>query len=222
MYLLQEVLGDPQEDFEISDATEFEFSGLNFDTKYNLALMFEPEISVTAPDDKEVCGIFETAKYRNKDFIQLLYIVDEKYPTVFNLYWNGTKYETTNGYELFYGIPFIVSSTDFWVEDELLVWRNDMIAAEEKEEPKEIINTTYFSAILNCQFYEFNKENKEKKLLPICNQPDDCRYHHLSTYHMEDEKIPLNQFSPSPFLEPTYRPRKKILHKWGDRDDKQR
>jgi len=47
----------------------------------------------------------------------------------------------------------------------LLSWRQEKEEEEKEKEKGDLINTTFFSATLNCQFYEFDKKANEKEKL---------------------------------------------------------
>lgn len=72
---------------------------------------------------------------------------------------------------------------------------------EEKEKENEnydVINTTYFSANLNCDFYEYEKGLTEEEGIRrmIAHYPKgipckDGSYYHLATFHIEPYKVPM-------------------------------
>lgn len=104
-------------------------------------------------------------------------------------------------------------------EDYQLDWKCSCDSVEEEEEEEtaedgtEAINTTYFSARLDCYFYE-----QQKGLSPydgvrrmIAEFPNgipmsDGTYYHLATYHFEKDKVPCYNpfgnkvaFAPMPY-----------------------
>ena len=102
------------------------------------------------------------------------------------------------------------------IKENLLLWR-EMILEKEKQEI-DIINTTYFSAQLNCDFYEWEKGLTESEGIRriIAEYPDGIRlkdgsYYHLATYHIEPGKIPCyhpqnGKVAFAPFPYPVYCP----------------
>jgi hypothetical protein len=120
------------------------------------------------------------------------------------------------------------------LQSELLVWREDIEKKENQNKELDIINTTHFSAQLNCNFYEQEKGLTEKERIQRlvkqypCGIPmRDGRYYHLATYHIEPNKVPYchskdnySTFSPMPY--PVF-PQTPIPHKVpikrGDRDE---
>lgn len=56
----------------------------------------------------------KAAKFRNKDFIQLLYDI-EKYLVIFKVTWSEefSRYELSDGKEIYYGIVYKTKSSEF-------------------------------------------------------------------------------------------------------------
>lgn len=56
----------------------------------------------------------KAAKFRNKDFIQLLYDI-EKYLVIFKVTWSEefSRYELSDGKEIYYGIIYKTKSSEF-------------------------------------------------------------------------------------------------------------
>jgi hypothetical protein len=60
-----------------------------------------------------------------------------------------------DGHEVYYNTPYELDSASVdTIVVGLLLWREEMIEKEKENEHYDIINTTYFSATLNCRFYE--------------------------------------------------------------------
>jgi hypothetical protein len=60
-----------------------------------------------------------------------------------------------DGHEVYYNTPYGLDSASVdTIVVGLLLWREEMIEKEKENEHYDIINTTYFSATLNCRFYE--------------------------------------------------------------------
>lgn len=104
------------------------------------------------------------------------------------------RYEFTSGKEVYYGLNYDLSSeTVELIIANLPAWREEQIAKEEEAKDKDIINTTFFSCILNCSQYEQLKPKK-------CIYPGEEGYHHIATYHIEDEPVPPYQVQKFPPL----------------------
>lgn len=220
--LIQNILGDPQQDYELREE-DGGFYGIPFPEP----TLYFPE-TFTFEDNTEATLL--SAKYVNKNFVRVLYEIN-KYYYQFVFFWSqADKYEVTIGKELYYGLllkmPAEIANT---IATNLLSWRQEKEEEEKEKEKGDLINTTYFSAVLNCQFYEFDKKANEKEKLHRmalqCNYPDDCcHHHHIATFHFENEKIPelSSKFSPIPVLYPVFiskEEKKKKCHPCMRRED---
>lgn len=219
-FLIQEVLGDPQEDRELR-CCDCGFHGYDLE---NPKSYLADVLSILNPNEKEepLNGELQAIKYKDKNNLQALYNVDG-YLVVFRITWDEAfeRYTISDGTELYYDIEF--KPAEYTIEDSALqAWRAEIIAKEEEEEEKEkdIINTTFFSAILNCDFYEHDKHLTEKegwqrmelhwrKMPPPHEPPCGPHYHHLATYHIEPREVPMieSKFSPAPVLYPVFIPK---------------
>lgn len=219
-FLIQNVLGDPQKDRELNYYNSKYgripgFSGYNFEQPEN----YFPEEVVLNENHK---GAFMDAKYKNKNLIQFLYKT-EGYYVLFEAIWNDKEdiYDFSKGIEIYYGIQYELSS-DSIVElaVNLEGWRLDMEEKEEKSKDSDVINTTYFSAQLNCDFYEQEKglteEEGIKRIIAAFPNGIPCSdgsYYHLATFHIEPNKVPCYHpengkvaFAPLPY--PVFVPKK--------------
>lgn len=196
--LMQRVLGDPQEDRELG---QFDyrcgylpgFKGYNFHKPDDI---FPEEIKTT---DNET-GKFLDAKWRNLNIVQFIYVI-EKYYVRFDAFWNYEEeiFEIRNGHEVYYGTPYILETDSIvTITSQLGVWRNEMEEKEKENENYDVINTTYFSANLNCDFYEYEKGLTEEEGIRrmIAHYPKgipckDGSYYHLATFHIEPYKVPM-------------------------------
>ena len=196
-FLMQMILGEPHSDRELGYYdTKWGrlpgFKGYNFENPEN----YFPT-TITTTDEKT--GTFMTAKYRNKDLVQLLYNIDNYY-IVFNAIWNSDDevYDFSEGIEVYYGLHYTLSENS---KAELAVgldtWRQEMEDKEKRSEESEVINTTFFSAKLECDFYEWEKglteEEGIKRIIATFPHGVPCHdgsYYHLATYHIEPHKIP--------------------------------
>lgn len=228
-YLIQEILGNPNDDREVIPGNcNCGFAGYNFENQEEL---FPATLEVVPPQGIETTtALFQGGKYLDKDTIQTLYKVDN-YLVIFRINWSEefSRYEIFDGKEIYYGIDFKLTSNEF-DDTNLQIWREEKIEKEEAQKDEDIINTTFFSAVLNCQFYERDKnltlEEGYKRLYPeLVNGDKECGCHmkHLLTYHIEPKEVPYlkSNFSPNPVLYPVFIPRPPLppKHKPCKRDD---
>lgn len=159
------------------------------------------------------------AKYKNKDCIQVLYNINNYY-VIISLKWDDEEklYKVSNGKEMYYNLLFIISeNSKTQLAAAPLNWREEMIRKEEESKDADVINTTYFSVKLNCDFYEYERglteaEGWKRIELQYAKAPvESHKIQHLLTYHIEPEKVPYEDlrhtFSPMPILYPVYIPR---------------
>lgn len=231
-YLIQQVLGDPQEDRELCQYNHrhdqlLDFRGFKFDNSeeylpnsIQVKEKIEPKESSTLQvakegeeeGEKKGDGILMEARYRDKDIVQFLYNING-YFVLFEAIFNGISYEISCGREIYYGLHFDLSTDSISeIQVGLEEWRK---LFERKENCKEtdVINTTYFSAQLNCDFYEWEKGLTEEEGIKriIAQFPDGvpCRggkLYHLATFHIEPHKVPCYHpengnfaFAPMPY-----------------------
>ena len=181
--LIQRILGDPQKDMEL--VCDFGFIGFDFK---DLSIFPKTiEIEPKKEEEEKLEGTLLNAKYVDENEVKLLFDV-EKYLVMFILTWspNFERFELTFGRELYFGIKYnlseeVVSS----LSDSLIQWREDFIEAKEKVKDKDIINTTLFSAQLNCKEYEYDNALKHDE-----HHSHHHGYHHVATYHKEDCIVP--------------------------------
>lgn len=209
--LMQNILGDPQEDLELDiygcdcGCRIDGFWGYDFEKPSDY---FPEEISLTTEtSDNVLTGALKEAKYRNKDYISLLYEV-QKFLIQIDVMWNmdDEVYDVLDGFEVFYKGKLIVSKdSQTNITEKLPDWRESIIKLEEENKKLDIINTTHFSARLDCEFYEQDKNLKcgEGWNRMIAECPDYCC--HLATYHIEPQKILPNgdnkvDFYPYPYI----------------------
>ena len=209
-------MGDPQVDYEVK---EFDcgYGGRPFED-----ISFFPE-TIQLKDSKDVdcTGTLMEAKYKNKDFIQVLYNVDGYYVMI-GLKWNEETqlYTVSEGRELYYDLIYTISlDSQSSLAAAPIEWREEMIRREEETKDADVINTTYFSAGLRCDFYEYEKGLTEEEgwrriELQYAKEPVDasCGIEHLLTYHIEPKRVPYedlrHSFAPMPVLYPVFIPKK--------------
>lgn len=230
--LIQKILGDPQEDYAL---TYFYASwgrvpgyyGFDFDNENNTF----PE-TVGIGEDKT--GTYMEAKFRDENFVQFFYNVDGYY-VLFEATYDetDTEFKISEGREVYYGLKFTLSENSALdIAVNLESWRTEQIQPDPEPAPEEdVINTTYFSAELNCDFYEHEKGLSEADGIRriIAQFPDgvpmkDGTYYHLATFHIEPHKVPCYHpengkvaFAPMPY--PVFMPpkcKRKPVHRRGD------
>lgn len=210
-YLIQQILGDPQDDRELKPCCDYDFYGCDFEEPEKL-FPINIETKYQGNEDS-IIGVFQNAKYIDKDNIRVLYKIDD-YLVVFKVEWDEefSRYQFLDGKEIYYGVIFKIKYSEF-DDTELQSWRQEQIKKEEENNDKDIINTTYFSATLNCCFYEQDKTLTEKtgleRLKLHCDSCCDSQYHHLATHHIEPNKVPCFNptFTPFPILYPVFLPK---------------
>lgn len=224
--LISEVLGSPAANYELKPlpipVKDFIGTTIDFSEEHFLE-------KITSIKDNE--GTFYTAKYADADHIKMVYIFDGYY-FIFAADYNEEEqsYDISVGREICYNITCTLKE-DILLEMniKLLDLREFLIEEIKKEEEADDINTTFFSAALECKFYEWEKgltyEDGVKRMvakyphgIPIGEHGE---YYHLATFHREPHKVPCYHpenghvaFSPVPI--PVYIPpkccTKKPLH----------
>lgn len=212
-YLIQQILGEPNIDYEVCE-DECSFVGHDFED----ITIFPETITAIDAKDNEVTGTRMAAKYRDKDHIKVLYNVDGYY-VMFELKWNkdDSAYKESSGREIYYNLLYTLSlSSAAELIAAPLDWRAEMERKEEESKDADVINTTYFSASLNCDFYEWQRGLTEEQgwrriemQYKDATVPDEIQ--HLVTYHIEPHQVPFNNlahtFAPMPALYPLYLPK---------------
>ena len=239
--LIENVLGNPQQDLLLQKSNAEVNCGCykgnpieNADTIFPQTLSFSKRILPTEEVLTDVVeGKFVSAIYQTYNVVLFKY-ESEGYQIVFKTIYNHEtkEFDISNGTEVVYGIiyEFPVDNV-LELQVNLDTWRNQMIEREEAAKDIDIINTTYFSAILNCNFYEQIKGlSVEEGIRRIIGQfPDgvpcgEGQYYHLETLHIEPNKVPWYNpnvgkvaFSPMPY--PVFVPSKCKPKKLYRRDD---
>ncbi len=113
----------------------------------------------------------------------------ENYFVLFILEWdsNFEKWTTNTGKELIYGINYELSDAALEsLQEVLTTWRTSFIT-EKEESTADIINTTPFSAILRCKYFDPIKNKIPKNNYVNHNVGEG--YRHIATYHKEDTPV---------------------------------
>ena len=241
LQLIENVLGNPQQDLELQKSNLWKHYPCYEGTNIEKAETIFPEtlsFSKRTLPNKEILtdvvqGTFESAKYQ--DFDTVLFIYDsEGYKIMFKaLYNTETKeYEIKDGVEIVYKIVYeFPADSVLELQVNLNTWREEMEEKEKEQSEIDIINTTHFSAQLNCEFF-----NPVRGLIPeegvkriIAKYPDgipsgDGEFYHLETLHVEPHKVPWynpnagkTAFAPMPY--PIFVPTKCEKKKPCRRDD---
>lgn len=134
---------------------------------------------------------FVEAKWRNENYIQALYKVEDYY-VLFNFVWNFEKeeFEYKDSREFYYFLRVEVKPEPFADTFKALkVWRTEQIAKMKRCHNYDIINTTHFNAKLDCEYYEPVKMRRDEDSHRICCGKKDP-YVHIATFHIEPHKVP--------------------------------
>lgn len=191
--LIENVLGRPKEDDELNCCCPPYLPNFNGE-------------SVAKPESylpKEITSVKGTKaslyqlKYINENNFKFVYFIDPYY-TIFSAIYNEktSLFDISKGVEPYYGAEFEIDSRyDDDIQLGLATLKEDIEG--KKQEEKDVINTTAFSAQLDCQFYEWERGlSYEEGLKRIVGQyPDgiplgDNTYYYLATFHLEPNKVP--------------------------------
>lgn len=182
---------------------------------------FPYTITTTSDYKKETIleGTLVGGKYYDYNHVECTYVIDN-FLVNFHLNWDDlqNKFIASFGTEVYYRIKFILSQEskeDMENNPILEQWRLE--EKQREEENPDIINTTYFSVIMNCEFYQQDKNLTQKELVrrykEICpdgNIEED--YAHLATYHIEPHQVDYltSTFIPEPVVYPVFIPKKPL------------
>ena len=214
--LIENIVGKPKEDDELIYCYPYlpNFNGM---------LINNPEeyLPEQITSVKGTSADLYKLKYETTNKYNFVYYA-EPYYIIFSVEYNEEtkKFDISKGVEPYYGATFEIDSKyneDFQLG--LSTLKEDL--EKKQEEEKDIINTTAFSAELNCQFYEWEKGlsycdglMRIAKQYPDGIKLDDDTYYYLATYHIEPKKIPCYNpnnekigFMPLPY--PVFIPPKK-------------
>ena len=203
--LIQNDLGAPCEDFELSDKY-IKIPGfigfiINDAEKY-----FPKEIEFDNCDYK---GNFFAAKFNGINYVNAVYKEKRYFILLEFAYDTNTQlYELNSCREAFYRVPYELNKNSLeQIQLGLIEWREVIINAKmpipvPPSDIPDIINTTHFSATLDCDMYDWNKTDfnealrdlirKYPKGIPI----DDSgkAMYHIATYHIEDRFVPYSPY----------------------------
>lgn len=196
--LIQHDLGAPQLDYELTDKyiTIPGFVGFSLFNQEK----YLPEEAIFSNDDSK--GRLFLSKFNGINFVNIVYMVKRNYILIELKYSKETElYELKNCAEAFYGIKYeLDQKTLEEIQVGLIDWREMIVNAKMPPHchKKDVINTTHFSAALNCDMYEWNKSSFEDAIhkmmikypygIPI--DEDGKVLYHVATYHIEQGEVP--------------------------------
>lgn len=207
LLLIENILGNPQEDLLLQQSRQDVNCGCykgnpieNAEEIFPATLSFSKR---TLPDGSVLTdvveGQFVSAIYQDFDTVLFKYNAED-YIVVFKAVYNSTskEFDIMDGTEVVYGIIYeFPSDSILEVQVNLDTWRDAMIEKEKEHEDIDIINTTYFSGQLNCDFFKpikgLTPEEGARRI--IAEFPDgvpcgDGQYYHIETLHIEPHKVP--------------------------------
>lgn len=228
--LMQNDLGAPQWDFEWTDKY-FTVPGFVGFPIVNQDDYFPKEVSFNNSDNP---GKLWLAKFNGINYVNIVY-KDTKYYILIQLKYNKESelYELKSCKEAFYKIDYELSEKSLEeIQLGLVEWREIIINAIMPPPPPkpDIINTTHFSANLNCDMYEWNKDSFEDAVEKLCKKypqgvPLDEHgraLYHIATFHVAGGEVPYAPLyygkvdKKTPYFEP---PKKLGLKKSPKRRD---
>lgn len=176
--LIEQILGNPQQDYELTCCRAKEIIE-------NGEEIFPATISYQNENMEEPASLsFDMAISKSPDTITLFYRNNEDAIISIHAKYSEDTYQIEDGHDIHLqeNIYIILDSTKESLIAAALAWRNSQQTPE--DDGLDVINTTYFSAILNCDFYEQDKtltpELGAKRMFCNCEVED---YHHLATFH---------------------------------------
>ena len=242
--LIEEILGNPQENLELQKSNPNANCGCykgnpieDADTLFPATVQFSKRTLPNGDILTDVVeGNFVSAIYQ--DFNTVLFQYESQgYIIIFKAIYNQLtqEYDIKNGVEVVYGIIYEFPADNVLeVQVNLDTWRAEMEEKEKEHEDIDIINTTYFSVLLNCDFYQPIKNlspiEGAKRIIAKYPEGVPCgngQYYHLETLHIEPHKIPWynpnagkTAFAPMPY--PIFVPRPckpKKVYRYDDLND---
>lgn len=196
--LIQNCLGAPQHDYELTDKYIIipDFVGfplMNQDKYFPHKVEFNNESHH---------GHLFLAKFNGINYVNVVYMVRNNYILIQLKYDADTElYELKKCEEAFYGVEYELNDKALEeIQLGLVEWRELIINAKMPPPPprKDVINTTHFSSMLNCDMYEWNKTSYEDAIKKLVQKypygvPIDEHGHalyHIATYHIAQGEVP--------------------------------
>lgn len=196
--LVQHSLGSPQEDYEWTTRyiTIPEFVGFPM---INEEKHLPKEVTF---DNSDHTGKLFLAKFNGINYVNIVY-KDAKYYILIQLvYDNKTElYELKSCKEAFYKVDYELNKKSLEeIQLGLVDWRVLTINAKAPAPPprKDVINTTHFSASLECDMYDWNKDSFDEAVTKLMKQypqgipiaDGDRMFYHIATYHVANGEVP--------------------------------
>lgn len=196
--LVQNSLGAPQADYELTNnyITIPRFVGFPL---VNQDEYLPKEVTF---DNSDHVGKLWLAKFNGINYVNIIY-KDTKYYILIELKYNKETelYELKSCKEAFYKVDYELNEKSLEeIQLKLIDWREIIINAKAPPPPprKDIINTTHFSATLNCDMYDWNKESFEDAMRRLIKKypngvpisEDDRFLYHIATYHIANGEVP--------------------------------
>lgn len=196
--LIQNCLGAPQQDYELTDKYIIipDFVGFPL---VNQDKYFPHHAKFNNEDHR---GHLFLAKFNGINYVNVVYMVKKNYILIQLVYNKDTElYDLKRCAEAFYGVEYELNEKTLEeMQLGLIEWRELIVNAQMPPPPprRDIINTTHFSSMLNCDMYEWNKTSYEDavkamiKKYPYGIPIDDCgrALYHIATYHIEKGEVP--------------------------------
>lgn len=195
--LIQNDLGSPQADYELTNRyiTIPGFVGFPL---INQDDYFPKEIIFNNSDNK---GKLWLAKFNGINYVNAVY-KDKKYYILIQLKYDKDSdlYQLKSCQEAFYKVDYELNENSLVdIQLGLVEWREKIINAIMPPPPKpDVINTTHFSANLNCDMYNWNKKSFEDAVKDFLTKypngiplEDGGRtLYHIATYHIAGGEVP--------------------------------
>jgi hypothetical protein len=229
-YLIENVLGNPAQSFEIAMQPPSPFPNYKGEILNNqlddTTLVFPNTIKSISGQD----GEFLEAKYEDENTIHFLYRFKKCYCVMFDATYSTDKWVISKGIESIYKAIYEIQTDDIEIiEVGLALWRDKYLSEKQpnceccKKEP-DVINTTFFSSEVRCNFYDWNKKQYNESiedLIRIYPKGVPLGHHgflyHLATFHCEPDQVPYYQdcgpnppYSPLPYPAPPKKRKKYI------------
>lgn len=196
--LVQNDLGSPQMDYEwtnryITIPGFVGFPLVNQDDYLPKEVIF---------DNSNNKGRLWLAKFNGINYVNIIY-KDLKYYILIQLKYNKESdlYELKSCKEAFYKVDYELNKTSLEeIQLGLVEWREKIINAIMPPPPpkKDIINTTHFSANLNCDMYTWNKQSFDEAVQNLLKKyphgvpidENERTLYHIATYHIAGGEVP--------------------------------
>ena len=197
--LIQNSLGAPQADYQLTNnyITIPNFIGFPLvdQQKY-----LPEEVDFDNSNNK---GKLFLSKFNGINYVNIVYLELNHYILIQLKYNKDSElYELKSCEEAFYGVSYELAQKSLEeIQLGLVEWRDIVINSPMPPPPPrpDIINTTHFSAMVNCDMYEWNRESFEEALIRLSNKypfgipiDGEGKLYHIATYHIADREVPYS------------------------------